>query len=243
MHRVPLTLVCAFALAAAPALAQPAKAPAAKSEPAAKAEATKTATGTVTSVSGSSVTVKTASGDMTFNIDAKTHVVSPGGGTKNREAQAEGKAGAVVTDVVKTGQAVEVKYHETGMHAASIRTMAAAPAAKAAAAPKAAAAASGGEGAPKPAAPKAQTASGTVASVSGNSLTVKGASGDSTFTVDEKTTVVGTGIGTAGRKVVAEGGKPTLGEFVKEGDTVSVTYKDAGGSKVASVIRVTRKKP
>ena len=227
MHRVPLTLVCAFALAATPAMAQPAKAP---------AEATKTATGTVASVSGSSVTVKTASGDMTFTIDAKTHVVSPGGGTKNREAQAEGKSGAAVTDVLKAGQAVEVKYHEAGMHAASIRTIASAPGAKAAAA------ASGGEGAPKPAAPKAETANGTVSAVSGNSLTVKGASGDSTFTVDAKTTVVGPGIGTAGRKVMAEGGKPTLGEFVKEGDTVSVTYKEAGGSKVASVIRVTRKK-
>jgi uncharacterized protein DUF5666 len=236
MHRVPLTLVCAFALAAAPALAQPAKAPAAKQAPAAKAEATKTATGTVTSVSGSSVTVKTASGDMTFNIDAKTHVVAPGGGTKSREAQAEGKAGVTAAEVLKTGQAVEVKYHETGMHAASIRTMASAPAAKAAAA------ASGGEGAPKPSAPKAETASGTVASVTGSSLTVKGASGESTFTVDGKTTVVGTGMGTAGRKVMAEGGKPTLGEFVKEGDSVSVTYKEAGGSKLASVIRVTRKK-
>jgi len=236
MHRVPLTLVCAFALAAAPAMAQPAKAPAAKDAPAAKAEATKTATGTVTSVSGSSVTVKTASGDMTFNIDAKTHVVSPGGGTKNREAQAEGKPGVAVTDVVKTGQAVEVKYHETGMHAASIRTMASAPGAKAAAA------ASGGEAAPKPAAPKAQTVSGTVSAVTGNSVTVKGAGGDSTFTVDEKTTVVGTGIGTAGRMVAAAGSKPTLDQFVKEGDTVSVTYKEAAGAKVAGTIRVTHKK-
>jgi hypothetical protein len=42
---------------------------------------------------------------------------------------------------------------------------------------------------------------------------------------------------------VAEGGKPTLTEFVKEGDTVSVTYKEAGGAKLASVIRITRKKP
>lgn len=234
MHRVPLTLVCALALAAAPALAQPAKAPAGEA-PAAKAEATKTATGTVTSVSGSSVTVKTASGDMTFNVDAKTHIVSPGGATKTREAHAEGKPGVVVADMLKAGQSVEIKYHETGMHAASIRTMASAPA-------KAGAAASGGEGAPKPEAPKAETASGTVASVSGNSLTVKGASGESTFTVDEKTTVVGAGVGTAGRKVMAEGGKTTLGEFVKDGDAVSVTYKDAGGSKVASVIRVTRKK-
>jgi Domain of unknown function (DUF5666) len=222
--RLVLTLSCALALAA-PALAT-------------QAEPTKTASGTVTSVAGSSVTVKTASGDMTFNIDAKTRVIEPGGGTKTRAAQAEGKPGAAVTDLLKTGQKIEVKYHETGMHAATIRAMGAAPPAKAAAAT------SGREAAPPPPPPppKAQTASGTVSAVSGNSLTVKGASGDSTFTVDDKTTVVGTGIGTASRKVMAEGGKPTLSEFVKEGDTVSVTYKEAGGAKLASVIRITRKK-
>ena len=225
MHRFSLTLVCAFALAAAPALAQSAKAQAGKEAPAAKAEATKTATGTVTSISGSSVTVKTASGDMTFSIDAKTHVVSPGGSTATRAAQAEGKPGAAVTDVLKSGQAVEVKYHETGMHAATIRTMASAPAAKAGAA------ASGGEAAPKPEAAKAETASGTVSAVSGNSLTIKGASGDATFAIDNKTTVSGTGMGTAGRKLMAEGGKPTLADLVKEGDMVSVTYKDAGGTR------------
>ena len=42
---------------------------------------------------------------------------------------------------------------------------------------------------------------------------------------------------------MAEGGKPTLAEFVKEGDTVSVTYQEAAGAKQASVIRITRKKP
>jgi hypothetical protein len=235
MHRFLLTLLCAFALVAAPALAQPAKAPAAK------AEATKTAAGTIAAISGSSITVKTASGDMTFNIDQKTRVIAPGGSTKAREAQAEGKPGPVVTDVLKTGQAVDVKYHETGMHAETIRaTGSAAPAAKAAPT------ATSGEGAPKPTPPppprpKAERATGTVSAVSGNSLTVKSASGETTVTVDSKTTVVGTGIGTAGRKLMSEGAKPTLGEFVKEGDTVSVTYKESAGGKVASVIRVTRK--
>jgi len=239
MHRFPLTLVCAFALAAAPALAQPAKAPAAK------AEATKTATGTIASISGGSVTVKTKSGDMTFTIDSKTHVVAPGGSTKARAAQAEGKPGAAATDVLKTGQAVDVKYSEAGMHAVSIRTIGAAP-------PANAAGTSGKEAAPPPppqpaksekAAPaKSERAAGTVSSVSGNSLTLKGASGETTVTVDSKTTVVGTGIGTAGRKLMAAGGKPTLAEFVKEGDSVNVTYKESAGAKVASVTRVTRKK-
>ena len=217
--RLVLILSCAIALAASPALT-------------AQTGPTKTAAGTITSVAGSSVTVKTASGDMTFNIDAKTHVIAPGGGTKTRAAQAEGKPGAPVTDLLKTGQKIEVKYHETGMHAATIRTVGTVPAAPTAAA--------GGGAA---AAPKAQTASGTVTAVTGKSLTVKAASGDMTFTIDDKTTVSGTGIGTAGRKLASEGAKPTLGEFIKEGDTVSVTYKDMAGTNHASVIRIVRKKP
>jgi hypothetical protein len=219
-----MTFACAAALTAAPAVARAAQAPAAKG-PAAKAEPTKTATGTITAVSGSSVTVKTATGDMTFNIDSKTRVIEPGGATKTRAAQAEGKAGATASDLLKTGETVEVKYHETGMHAASIRAVSKA----------AASAAENTTG-------KAQTVTGTVSSVSGSSVTVKAASGDMTFSVDEKTTVVGTGVGTAGRKVVAEGGKPTLSEFLKEGDAVSVTYKETAGTKLASTIRLTRKK-
>jgi hypothetical protein len=40
----------------------------------------------------------------------------------------------------------------------------------------------------------------------------------------------------------AEGGKTTVTEFVKEGDSVSVTYHDVAGEKHASVVRITRKK-
>ena len=213
MYRFVLTLCCTFALATAPAFAQGA----------AKAEATKTATATITAVSGTSVTVKTATGDMTFNIDQKTRVIEPGGGTKNRERQAEGKAGAVVTDLLKTGENVEVKYHETGMHAASIRQVAVVPSAGASA--------------------KAQTVSGTVSSMTGNSLVIKAASGEMTFMVDsKKTTITGTGMGTAGRKLEAEGAKPTLSDLIKEGDTVSVTYHDVEGTNHASTVRVVRKK-
>jgi Domain of unknown function (DUF5666) len=235
MYRFVVSLSCAFALAAAPAFAQ--AAPAAQGAAPTKAEPTKTVAGTITSVSGSSVTVKTSTGDMTFNIDQKTRVIERGGSTKARAAQAEGKPGVPMTDVLKTGENVEVKYHETGMHAASIRALAMLPGGA-----KAGAAASGGEGVPA-AAPKAQTATGTVSSVSGNSLTVKAASGDMTFSVDAKTTVSGTGIGTAGRKLAAEGAKPVLSEFLKEGDTVSVTYHDTAGTNHASVIRIVRKKP
>lgn len=222
MYRFVLTLSCALALTAVSALAQPAKAPAEQGAAAAKGEATKTATGTITAVSGSSVTLKTSTGDMTFNIDQKTRIIERGGATKTRERQSEGKAGALVTDLLKTGENVEVKYHETGMHAASIRQVAVVT--------------------PGGASAKAQTASGTVSAVSGSSLTIKAASGDMTFTVDEKTTVTGSGVGTAGRKLEAEGGKPTIPDLLKEGDTVSVTYRETDGAKHASAVRVVRKK-
>jgi hypothetical protein len=219
MKRLIAMLGCAVLLAAVP--------------PAAMAQATKTVKGSVTTVGADSITVKVGGKDMTFAVDGKTHVVAPGGSTKTREAKAEGKAGPMLTDVVKTGQAVEVSYHEKGMHAATIKAIAdakAAPAAPAAAAAPAAPAA------------KAQTASGVVSALSGSSLTIKGKSGDVTFTVDNKTTVSGTGIGTAARKMSEAGAKPTITDLVHDGDTVSVTYHDVDGAKHASVVRIMHKK-
>ncbi len=191
------------------------------------AQATKTVKGSVTAVGGDSITVKVAGQDMTFAVDAKTRVVATGGGTASRGAQAEGKKGPVLADVVKAGQAVEVVYHEQGMHAATVRAISAVPAVPAT---------------PAAAAPKAETATGVVSTVSGNSLTVKGKEGEWTFAVDSKTKVTGTGLGTAGRALSDAGGKTTLTEFVHDGDTVSVTYHDMSGAKHASIVRIVRKK-
>ena len=52
----------------------------------------------------------------------------------------------------------------------------------------------------------------------------------------------GTGLGTAGRKLMEAGGKPTLPDFVHEGDTVAVSYHDVAGTKQATLVRITRKK-
>ena len=216
MKRLIAMLGCAVLLAAAP--------------PAAMAQATKTVKGSVTTVGASSITVKVGDQDMTFAVDGKTEVVAPGGSTKTREAKAEGKPGPSLTDVVKTGQAVEVVYHVQGMHASMVRRIASVPPAPAATAGPAAPAA------------KAQTATGVVSAVSGSSLTVKGKAGDETFTVDNKTTVSGTGIGTAARKMTEAGAKPTITDLVHDGDSVSVTYHDIDGAKHASVVRIVRKK-
>src|SRR3954467_12988438 len=212
MKRLIAILGCAVLMAAAPALAQ-----------------TKTVKGTVTTVGANSISVNVAGKDMTFNVDAKTNVVAKGGSTKTREAQSAGKAGPGIAEMLKAGQPVEVAYHENGMHADTVRAIAAVPAPSA-------------SKADAPAKPKGMTATGVVSAVSGNSVTVKEKTGDTTFTVDGKTIVSGTGLGTAGRKLQDAGGKPTLSEFVKDGDTVSVTYHEEGAAKTASTVRIVKKK-
>jgi hypothetical protein len=81
-------------------------------------------------------------------------------------------------------------------------------------------------------------ANATVKSVSATSVTVTANGKDTTFTVDSKTNVVGRGIGTKSR---AKGGKPTIPDLLKEGDRVTVTYHDAGGTMHASKIEVSSK--
>jgi len=74
----------------------------------------------VKSVAANSLTITAADGqDMTFAVDATTHVVARGAGTK--AAASGGKL--AVTDAVKTGDRVSVSYHEMGgtLHAASVR--------------------------------------------------------------------------------------------------------------------------
>lgn len=207
MWRFILSVGSALMLVAGPAVAQ--------------TQGTKTVTGTIASISPGSVTVKAADGkEMTFKIDAKTQVVAPGGGTKAREAKAEGK-GVTASELLKTGEHVEIRYHEDGMHAASIRAVSSVP---------------------KGTTGKAHTVSGVVTSVGGDSITVKGSSGEMTLAVDDKTTVSGEGVGTAGKKLTSEGKKTTLSEFVHDGDSVTVTYHDMDGKHHASVIRITKRK-
>jgi hypothetical protein len=87
---------------------------------------TKTAKGTVKTVVADSLTVTDSAGkDWTFAVDTKTKVIATGGSHKTAETKAAGKTPAI-TDVVKTGASVTVKYHELDggkMHAASVRVM------------------------------------------------------------------------------------------------------------------------
>jgi hypothetical protein len=189
-----------------------------------QAQAAKTARGTVTAVSGDSLTVKVGEKDMQFTVDAKTTVIAPGASTKTRQAEAKGAAGVKITDVVSVGKPVEVHYTESGgsNHASSVRAIASAGA--------------GGGGVSEKTMSK--TASGTVKSIAGTSLTIDQSGKDMMFTIDTNTKVVGKGAGT---KAQAAGGKTSISDLVGSGDKVSVTYTEAGGSMVASTVRVNAK--
>ena len=202
--------------------------------PSALAQPTKSARGTVTAIAGNTLTVKVGDGEMKFAIDGETRVTAEGGSTASRAAEAKGAAGPKITDLLKVGQAVDVRYHETGktMHAAEIRAVASAGS-------------GGGATSDQRDAARSQRSSGTVESITATMLTIAGSgSGGSTFkqsfSLDAKTTVVGSGVGTAASKA---GGKIVLTDHVGKGDSVTVTYRQAGTTLHAEEIRVTAKGP
>jgi hypothetical protein len=130
MKRV-LSLFLGVLLLAAPGFAQ---AKAAKAEKAEKPAASKTmsAAGKVTAVTADSVTVKGKDAEWTFSVDKATTVVAAGGSHKMAAMKADKKP-TLVTDFVKVGDDVSVKFHDMGTmkHAATISVKGAAPAAPA----------------------------------------------------------------------------------------------------------------
>ena len=159
----------------------------------AAAQETKSARGTVTAIGGDSITVKAAERELKFMVDPKTVLTASGAGTADRKAEAAGKPGPRLADFVKTGDAVEVSYLESGstMRASSIRRVASA----------------GGGGSMSGDRP--ETANGTVDSISGSTLVISGSAGGGgafkqSFVVDATTKVIAMGASTA---AAATGGK------------------------------------
>jgi hypothetical protein len=95
----------------------------------------------------------------------------------------------------------------------------------------------------KPASGKTLSATGTVAAVSNDSITVKGKTDEWTFTVDAKTDVTAKGASTKTAEMKSENKPTRLTDFVKMGDTVTVSYHDMGATKHAARIRVTSATP
>jgi hypothetical protein len=89
----------------------------------------------------------------------------------------------------------------------------------------------------------AETVTGTVDSISGNTVALSGLSGaGATFklsvTVDNSTKMIAEGAGTA---AAMSGGKLVLSDHLGPGDRVTVTYHTKGTTLHASEIRVRQK--
>ena len=182
----------------------------------------RTARGTTTAVTDVSLSVKVGERDMTFAIDSKTVVEAPGAGRQTRAAQAAGAVGIKLTSVIQSGQPVLVTYTEANGRnlATNISRVSSAGS-------------GGGSMTESPAA-----ATGIVKSVTASTLVVTTNGKDSTFTLDQKTLVVGRGAGSA---TAAAGGRIAITNLVSAGDTVQVSYSPAEGSMRATEVRVTAK--
>jgi hypothetical protein len=199
-----VALVCAFALSG-------------------RAQEPKKVRGTVTAVAPSTLTMQVQGTEMTFSIDDKTAVEAPGAGTATRQAQAAGRSGVKLADVIKTGNAVEVTYADSGgmKHATSVRRVATAGS--------------------NPA--EATRANGKVTAVSATSLSISGSGGGGstftqTFAIDSTTRVVGKGAGTASAR---GGGKVPITDLVSVGDSVTVSFRKSADTLHATSVSVTMK--
>ena len=89
------------------------------------------AAGVVSAVTASSITVKGKTAEWTFVVDNDTKVTGIGASRKTAELKGEKKP-AVITEFMKAGDTVAVKYHDLGdmKHAAEVRVTLIKPAAK-----------------------------------------------------------------------------------------------------------------
>jgi hypothetical protein len=194
----------------------------------ADAQDAKKTRGKVTALTATSLTLDAAGTPMNFAIDGETKVEAPGAGTATRRAEAAGKPGVKLTDVIKTGDAVEVSYKDAAgkMQASMIR--------KVTSVGSSASTTTSGA-----ATTESKSASGKVTAITPTSMTISSSSGASqTFVIESKTKVIGKGAGTASQRA---GGKIAATDLIASGDTVSVSFTDMAGTLHAGEIRVTLK--
>jgi hypothetical protein len=179
----------------------------------------KEAQGTVTAVSSSSLTITSGAKPMTFVIDKATKLENKAAARKTRDAKATDTPGIQLTDYIKVGNPVLVRYEEANgaNHAMYVRAVS-----------------SPGEGAAEPH-DAAKIANGTVKAVTASQVTLASDGKDMTFAINRDTDVLARG---ATKTTKAAGGTTTIADFVHNGDDVSITYVDKGGTMTASQVRV-----
>jgi hypothetical protein len=169
--------------------------------------------------------VKVGAQEMTFAVDSKTAVLARGAGRATRDAQATGAPGIKISDAIKPGGAVIVQYTESAgkMTATEVRAVSDA---------------GGGGGSVSAPAPASKTVTGKVKSATADSLVVTADNKDMTFAVSPETKVEAKGAGTATQQA---GGRIAFNTLVGAGDTVAVTYQEAGATMRATEVRITIK--
>ena len=127
MKRV-LPLLMGVLLLAGPAFAQAKKSDGKKADKSTTAPKSESVSGKVTAVTADSLTVK-GSAEWTFAVDKATTVIAKGGSHKMAALNADKKP-TTITEFVKVGDDVTVKYHDMGAtkHAATVTVKGAAPA-------------------------------------------------------------------------------------------------------------------
>lgn len=192
---------------------------------------TKWVRGKVTAVGGDSVTLDVMGKAMMFKVDSKTDVIEKGGSTATREAQAAGRKGPTLAELLKVGDGVEVHYNEVGttMVATEIRGGIAVGA--------------GAASKEEPMGEMSQGSSvrGLISKVGGKEFTVKADGKDYTFMVDAKTRFVGRGLSTATRQAEAAGKEMTLDKTLGLNDEVTVSYEMMGNMMHAREVRIQKK--
>jgi hypothetical protein len=179
----------------------------------------KEAQGTVTAISSSSITIASSPKPMTFVIDKDTKLEDKGAARKSRDARTTSTPGPQITDYIKVGNPVLVRYNEANgaNHAMFVRPVS-----------------SSGD-ASSESHDSAKTASGTVKAVSLSQVTLSSNGKDMTFAINRDTDVLARG---ASKTTKAAGGSTTIADFVHNGDDVSISYVDNGGTMTASQVRV-----
>jgi len=181
--------------------------------------------GPVKEIGADTITVTVKGVPTTVKVEKATTLAMPGGSTAQRAAEQAGKAGPNLREHVKVGDTVEVHYKEVAgaKVATEIRPLSAADEA---------ASEESGDG----------VVSGTVVSVTPETLVIKADGKDMKFAVTPKVRVVGPhGTGTKARELASAGKPATITEFLAPNDQVVLYYTGGLAAPILTQVRIAQK--
>jgi hypothetical protein len=178
---------------------------------------TREARGTVTAVTDSSLSLKAGAQELTVYVDSDTHL-SVRRTERDIQKEQPGRPSPRVNSFFEPGQAVLVRYKvENGRNMATDISRVG----------------SAGEGSVSN---PAKISAGKVKTVTASQLVIEDGGRELSFAINGDTNVLAKG---ATKATKAAGGSTPITTFVHTGDSVSVSYHEAGAKMMASEVRVT----